>query len=297
MGLLDRLLKREDRPPRPPASEIAVVARAQESSSGNEAARSAGHEISLVKLSGTTTIAKDTIVGLATRHGQADSGYLVLAGTIQREADNPVDPNAVAVYVEGDRIAYLPGYIAREVSLSNNGSAPVIVQIFTELLAKGPRCEAWAWLAEVTPQWDWDETHRPPMSSKAKAQAHQTGVNAMVSEALDSGGARADQFRAGMADGVHYLQLVEPIKQLKRDGRLEDALTLCHAAIDGAEAAAKLEKLEPAPWYTEQAAIVCRKLGRPAEERAVLERWIAACPPGRGEHSRIKERLDTLPRN
>lgn len=151
------------------------------------------------------------------------------------------------------------------------------------------------WLTASAPEWDWDATHRPPLSSQAKVEAHQAGVNSMVAGALQGGGTRAEEFRAGMPQGVHYLQLVEPIKQLKRDGRLEDALTLCYAAIDGAEAAVHLEKLEPAPWYTEQAAIVCRKLGRPEEERAVLERWVAACPPDRGGNSQIRERLESLP--
>lgn len=46
----------------------------------------------------------------------------------------------------------------------------------------------------------------------------------MVREALQGGGERATRFKRGMVDGVHYLELVEPIKQLKREGRLEEAL-------------------------------------------------------------------------
>jgi hypothetical protein len=295
MGLIDRLLGRADthsQTAEPPGSRVDLR---QGEAHDQEPARWSSADIGLVTLSGTTTICKDAIASFVTRHGQADDGYLVTDGTIQREPSNPVDPNAVAVYVEGDRIAYLPGYIANVVALSNSGSAPVAVQIFTAQLPKGLRCEAWAWLPDSAPEWDWDETHRPPLSPQEKVEAHQAGVNSMVVGALQGGGIRAEEFRAGMPQGVHYLQLVEPIKQLKRDGRLEDALTLCYAAMEGAEAAAKLENLEPAPWYTEQAAIVCRKLDRTAEERAVLERWIAACPPGRGDNSRIRERLDSLP--
>jgi hypothetical protein len=87
-----------------------------------EPARSSGADIRLVTLSGTTTICKDAIASLVTRHSQEDDGYLVIKGSTQREPNNPVDPNAVAVYVEGDRIAYLPGYIANALALSNNGS-------------------------------------------------------------------------------------------------------------------------------------------------------------------------------
>lgn len=53
----------------------------------------------------------------------------------------------------------------------------------------------------------------------------------LFAEALAGGGARATQFRRGMLGDYHYLQTVEPIKQLKRDGRLEEALVLCYGAI------------------------------------------------------------------
>jgi len=106
---------------------------------------------------------------------------------------------------------------------------------------------------------------------------------------LAGGGQRANEFEAGMVNGVHYLQLVEPIKQLKREDRLDEALTLCLAAIEGAEAGR--DGREPAPWYTEQAAIIYRKLGRRDDEVAVLRRWLAVCPPERREGSSIKARL------
>lgn len=35
----------------------------------------------------------------------------------------------------------------------------------------------------------------------------------MVTDALAGGGARAESFAQGMVNGVHYLQLFEPIKQ------------------------------------------------------------------------------------
>lgn len=95
-----------------------------------------------------------------------------------------------------------------------------------------------------------------------------------------------------MVDGVHYLELVEPIKQLKREDRLEEALVLCYKAIEAAEGAAGMR--EPAPWYTEQAAIVHRKLRQRDEEIAVLKRWLAKCPKFRRGGSRIADRLAKL---
>lgn len=176
--------------------------------------------------------------------------------------------------------------------LSISDARAAQVQIFTELLPEGLRAEAWAWLGTGNSQWQWSEANRPPLSSGAKAAAHQDGIDRMVADALANGGARADSFKQGMVNGVHYLQLVEPIKHLKREGRLDEALTLCYAAIQGAEA--NREGREPAPWYTEQAAIIHRKLGQRDQEIAVLQRWVVCCPPERREGSRIRERLDKL---
>lgn len=295
MGLLDRLLGRDEaarktevtpRSPLPPGQDGRAVR--------IDVTVSLGGEQSLVKISGTTTFAKEAITVLAERHGLADGGYLELDGTLQREPDNRADPNAVAVHVEGERIGYLPGHVARATELSNTGAKRIRVQIFTEIMPKGLRAEAWAWLADGTPVWDWSENRRPPMSSQAKAQARHAGTSDMVADALSNGGERAEQFKSGMVQGVHYLQLVEPIKQLKRDDRLDEALTLCYSAIDGAEAAARRERLEPAPWYTEQAAIIHRKLRQPEQEIAVLRRWLVACPPERRTGSGIQARLDKL---
>ena len=257
-----------------------------------EVTYSLGGAQDLVKLTGTTTFAKDAITRLAERRGADLGGYIETSGTLQREPENQADPHAVAVHVEGEKVGYLPGYLARLIDLSAGGARAVPVQIFTEMLPKGLRAEAWAWLADGPAQWQWSETDRPPLSSGAKVAAHQEGIDRMVADALTGGGVRAESFKHGMVNGIHYLQLVEPIKQLKRDGRLEDALVLCYAAIEGAEA--NREGREPAPWYTEQAAIIHRKLGQRDEEIAVLQRWLAACPPERRDGSRINERLSKL---
>ncbi len=257
-----------------------------------EVTYSPGGEQELVRLTGTTTFAKVAVACLAQRYGTDTGGYLESGGTLQREPENPADPMAVAVHVEGEKIGYLPGYLARHVDLSVGAAREVRVQIFTELLPKGLRAEVWAWLAIGDPNWQWSETNRPPLSSGAKVATRQADINKMVADALATGGPRAASFEVGMVRGVHYLQLVEPIKQLKRDGRMEDALVLCYSAIQGAEAAR--EGRAPAPWYTEQAAIIHRKLDQRDDEIAVLRRWLAICPPDRREGSRIKQRLEKL---
>ncbi|RYF46925.1 MAG: hypothetical protein EOO27_38440, partial [Comamonadaceae bacterium] len=213
----------------------------------------------LVHLAGTTTGTRGAVTRLVQRHDPDDVGYLELPGVMQREPGNPVDPNAVGVHVEGERIGYLPGYVAEHVDLSAAGAKPVQVQIFTQLLETGLRVEAWTWIGAGKPVWRWSADDRPPMSPRSKSTAKQQQTDRMVKEALAGGGPRAMEFRAGMVDGVHYLQTVEPIKQLKREGKWEEALALCYKAIEGAEAAARADQTAPAPFYTEQAAIVHRK--------------------------------------
>jgi hypothetical protein len=53
----------------------------------------------------------------------------------------------------------------------------------------------------------------------------------MVDEALAAGGTRAAHFRRGMLSGYHYVETVGPIKQLKREGRLEEALLSATAQL------------------------------------------------------------------
>lgn len=97
-----------------------------------------------------------------------------------------------------------------------------------------------------------------------------------------------------MIEGVHYLELIEPIKQLKRDGRLEEALTLCYAPIEGAENGR--DGRVPAPWYTEQAAITHRKRGQKNQEIAVLERWLRFVPMEARSNTELGARLAKINR-
>ncbi len=251
-----------------------------------------GEDQDLVKLTGTTTFAEEAMASLAARHRLADGGHLEIDGVLQREPENPVDPMAVAALVEGEKIGYLPSYLARDLELSRGTSRRIKVQIFTEVVKRGLRAEAWIWLGDGSPKWSYSATDRPPMSSQAKSATLQSDRSAMVAEALAEGGDRADSFRAGMVDGVHYLELVEPIKQLKREGRLQDALVLCYKAIEGAEG--DRDGREPAPAYTEHAAIIHRKLGQRDKEIAVLKRWLRLCPAGQRDGSRIGQRLAKL---
>lgn len=245
----------------------------------------------LVKITGTTTFAKDAANALATRMGLGEDGYLEADASLEREPDNPADPNAVTVNIQGERIGYVPSYVASSLPLSEEASILARVQLFTAITTKGLRVEGWVWLGGEAPRWEYSAVNRPPMTPEEKRRASAKATDTMIADGLARGGSRAEQFRRGAVGGIHYLQTVEPIKQLKREGRLQEALELCYLAIEGAEN--DRESREPAPWYTEQAAIIHRKLGQRDQEIAVLERWLAATPADR-RNGAIRERLGKL---
>lgn len=96
--------------------------------------------------------------------------------------------------------------------------------------------------------------------------------------------------RAGRVRGQHFTQWPDTIRQMKRDGHREEALKLLIECIDAAER--DHSGRAPAPWYTEQAAIVFRQMGRLDAEVAILERWVSACPKQfRSSTNKIEERL------
>lgn len=293
MGLLDRLFGRT-----PSGDADPAVHGFDDDSASNRPRWRMGVENAesshqgLVKLAGTTTFAKEAAAALMGRYDQREGGHLETDALLQREPDNAADPQAVAVHVEGERIAYLPGYVAARLAAEPGGAQPAKVQLFSDVTPKGLRVEGWAWLGGDPPQWQWSASKRPPLTSQAKRAAEQQERSTMVRHALAEGGRRAHEFDMGIVRGVHYLELIEPIKQLKRENRYTEALELCYAAIEGAEN--DREGREPAPWYTEQAAIVHRKLGELEKEISVLERWLRVCPSDRREGSSIQLRLNKL---
>lgn len=244
-----------------------------------------------VELAGTTTFTKEAVAALADRKGLGERGYYEGQAQLQREPHNQVDPQAVAVLVDGEKVGNLPSYAAKNVALPTGISHPVTYQLHVlreqKLLAK-----AYVWLGDGEPVWVHTRETPPALTSRERINSAHADRTEMVHEALQEGGERAAQFKRGMVDGVHYLELIEPIKQLKREGRLEEALVLCYKAIEGAEGNAG--RGAPAPAYTEQAAIIHRKLSQKDEEIAVLKRWLARCPKAHRAGSRIGERLAKL---
>ena len=244
-----------------------------------------------VEMTGTTTIGAENLARLFISRRRSSGGLLEMLGELIAEPNNPVDPDAVAVHVEGELVGYLPGYIANHEAY--RGLADECrVQLWGTATPDGLRVRGWVALGRDEVAWPHDASNPPAVTVEERRAEQAADTSRMVTEALAGGGARAAQFQQGMQQGYHYLEAIEPIKQLKREGRLEEALTLCYGAIAGAERDSGGR--EPAPWYTEQAAIIHRKLGQRGEEEAVLRRWLKRCPPERRAGSRIADRLDRM---
>ncbi len=248
-----------------------------------------------VKMTGTTTFGKDAAQALFRRRGLAQGGMIETNATLISEPHNPADPNAVGVHVEGARIGYLPGYFAKESGIAGGETIPGQVQLWGTVSKGELRVIGWVVATRSRAAWEYGPNNPPPITTKQEAVARQVSITKMVDDALEGwewDPARAQRFKDGMVGGYHYLEAIEPIKQLKREGRLEEALALCYGAIEGAEHSR--EGREPAPGYTIEAAIIHRKRGERDAEIAVLQRWLALCPEKHRKESRVRERLDKL---
>jgi hypothetical protein len=89
---------------------------------------------------------------------------------------------------------------------------------------------------------------------------------------ISLGGQQAERARRRLVRGHPYFYWKPDVERLKRQGNYTEALDLVWECIEAAELDAVT--LIPAPWWTTQAAIICRKLGYFATEVEVLERWI-----------------------
>lgn len=230
----------------------------------------------LVKITGTTTHRKDEARAMMRRHGQEGRGYLEIEGRLAGEWVENIKANAIAVMVEGEPIGYLSFGDSKSVDVRAFDRHSIAVQAFSEETDGHLRVEGWAWLAPTLPRWDWSASKRPPMTSDRKAQQRHIDTQRSLRRRAEASSQGAREVDAGRVSGVHFLELIEPIKQAKREGRNELALKLCYAAIEGAER----DRMggTPAPAYTEHAAIVLRKLKRRDEEIEVLERYLRWVP-------------------
>ncbi|MGJ3403117.1 hypothetical protein [Glutamicibacter sp. Je.9.36] len=243
-----------------------------------------------VEVSGTMTFAHDDVLALMKRRNMtSEHGYLEAVATLQPDPDNPVEANAIEVLVDGIRVGCLLTGLGKSVRQHTTSPVNASYQLHTFRTGDKVKAKAFVWLDNSHPSWSYSKSTPAPLMLDTRAKEAEAGHKHTVQEGLKAGGTRQKEFENALVGGVHYLELVEPIKQLKREGKLREALKLCYVAIESAERGKSGGC--PAPFYTIQAAIVHRKLRERDEEVAVLKRWMAASPKRFREGSRVAERL------
>lgn len=240
-----------------------------------------------VEVSGTTTFAHNGVLTLMKVRGMTSKqDYLEAVAILQQDPGNQVEKNVIEVLVDGIRVGYLSTGLSKAVRQHTMSPVNASYQLHTLRVRDKVKVKAFVWLDNNPPDWPYSESTPPPLTLPSKAKEAANDHKRIVQEGLKAGGARQREFENALVGGVHYL---EPIKQLKREGNLQEALKLCYVAIESAEK----DKGGgcPAPFYTIQAAIMHRKLCERDNEIAVLKRWLAASPKRDREGSKVADRL------
>jgi len=232
-----------------------------------------------IELSGTTTNSREHCQRVFVGAGYRNGGLLYRDGALIAEPTNPVDSNAVAVHVDGARVGYLPGWLAARMSTGLAGGASVPVQLWGKESDGVVRVRAFAWLGAGEPVWQYDATKPAPVTTAEKKEEQARSAARLREQRLAAGGETARAERNALVRGKHYTEWPEAIRELKRAGHLDEALMLLYELIEAAERDARGRGHgAPAPWYTEQAAIIHRKLREYGREVAVLQRYRATHP-------------------
>jgi len=90
--------------------------------------------------------------------------------------------------------------------------------------------------------------------------------------------------------GLDMWDWLEYIKSIAKE-QPDDALAIAYALITGAEQEAKASGREPAPAYTERAAMLLRSKKDYAGEISVIKRWEKACPPSKRGPGKTQDKL------
>lgn len=114
-----------------------------------------------------------------------------------------------------------------------------------------------------------------PFTKQKKTTIEQIDKKRLEHEAVikQQQAAAAKQAKAAAALGRHYTEWVEPVKELKRKGKLDEAERILLACVAATEREDEITKWGVAPWYYEQLAIVYRGQGRIDDEIKILQRY------------------------
>lgn len=217
----------------------------------------------------------DAFEALFTRAGRPLGGLIVRDAQLHPDPKNRYDSNAVAVLVDGLQVGHVPAPLAASfqsaaVAHLRSHGRPMSVQ--STIWA---RCDEGQWFARVVLGFaghvdrEWSYVDRP---SAEGDKLTQSALGRLTVEAEVAGKIR------GYAD---FESAKPDVTQLKVAGRDEEALQLALLCIPAAERRALVWGLAPTAWPTEEAAKIYRRRKEYDSEASVLERHLAACPPGK----------------
>lgn len=133
-----------------------------------------------------------------------------------------------------------------------------------------------------------DRTTREEQLATVTRVAESIDLNAAIRNVDNRSPAEVESMMFAARPLWDWLKYVE---ELGRQGCDDEALELVGALITAAEQEAQASGHEPAPAYTERAAIIYRRRKDYAAEIGVIERWERACLPEKLGHGATQDKL------
>lgn len=231
---------------------------------------------------------KEAIAAAFHTLGSALGTALQTTAILRQTAQETKRFSPVAVYVSGRLIGFVGALYADAVrqALDQPHLAGKTVAVRCRIYA---RENPWAARATLGP-YESVVTHLQDTQSAAEGRAQEAVLAELRVQRHSAGGQEAQMQAERTVRGKDFVEWVETIKQLRRQGNNDEAFVLLNECIDAAERDAKAHGYQPPYWYTEQVAIILRKRGDLAAEVATLERFLACCPQGQPQPD-MAERL------
>ena len=194
--------------------------------------------------------------------GLTEGGVTMRVATLVPEPTNRYDKNAVKVLVDGSLVGYVPaadapGIKAKCARVPRGKVAACSVRMWAKR-------DGGTWPARVTLAFSGSSEPERDFSGEEASQREEE-------RRWDASHA------AGKVHGAWWGQQRGAVAELKRQGRLEEALALVDECSAAAERVAAVLGERPEPWPAEQQSVILRKLKDPARELAALERYAHAC--------------------
>lgn len=210
--------------------------------------------------------------------GRPAGGVTMQQAQLVLEPKNPHDPNAVKVMVLGEHVGYIPAEmsasITKECRALPRGSAGTVL------------ARVWAsnddgtWRGRVTLSFGGTTEDERDFAAEKRELAQRDAARSAekarkLADRQRKEAEKAARQRAGSVRGEYWQNLKPAIAELKRQGRLDEALAELQACVDAAEREAVAVSDKPHPWPTEQCAAVLRRMKNHQAELQVLERYVA----------------------